>query len=75
VFALRNLATGEYWGSGAWTEDPDLISRFESPEEAQTAARSINEDGYAEIVEVELEIIAMDWLGLVETHEHAEVTQ
>ena len=71
MFALRNLTTGAYWGSDGWSEDPDQISRFESLEEAQDAARSIHESGFVVVVQIELEIIEMDVFDVIETREEA----
>ena len=69
MFAIRNLVTEAYWGSDSWSDDPDLVSRFDSLEEAETAAQSISEDGFVVIVQMELQIVETDLLGLVETQE------
>jgi hypothetical protein len=70
-FAIRKLGAGEYMTPDSWTEDADLITWFETLDEARKAAQSIDEDGYVEIVRIEIQIVEAELFDVREIFEEA----
>jgi hypothetical protein len=70
-FAIRKLGAGECMSTDSWIEDVDLITRFETLDEAQKAQQSIDEDGYVEIVRIEIQIVEAELFDVMEIFEEA----